>query len=122
MITYILILLAVTTSAFLFAYEEYSEWLGTKEADVREHIISIAHRFSLIVIGYLFPQVGNMVLIPFLLGIYWLGCDGFMNLMKKRKFLAVSSESGNPFEKWNIVKISLIILGIILIIIQTIWR
>ena len=113
----ILLIISLIISAYLFAYEEYCEWLGTKEADVKEHIISVAHRFSLIVFGYLFLQSGKLVWIPFLLGIYWLCTDGFMNKLKKRKFFAVSEDSGNPFEKWNVVKISLIILGIILIII-----
>jgi hypothetical protein len=43
--------------------------------------------------------------------------DGIMNLMKKRNFFAVSLQSGNPFEKWNLVKFALIIIGIILIIV-----
>lgn len=103
-------------NAWLFAYEEYQEWLGTKEADVKEHIISVAHRFSLISLGYVFAVYGETIQIPFMLGIYWLCTDGFMNLMKKRKFFAVSNESGNPFEKWNVVKFSLIIIGIILIV------
>ena len=118
----ILLLISAIASAFLFAYEETQEWLGTKWGDIREHIASVVHRFSLIVFGYLFLQSGKLVWIPFLLGIYWLCTDGFMNKLKKRKFFAVSEDSGNPFEKWNKVKFSLIILGIILIIIQTIWR
>lgn len=119
---YLYIITLILISAILFAYEEYCEWLSTKEADVKEHIISIAHRFSLIVIGYLLSHLTTFIVIPFLLGIYWLCTDGFMNKLKKRKFFAVSEDSGNPFEKWNKVKFSLIVIGIILIIIQTIWR
>lgn len=108
-----LLLISAIASAFLFAYEEYQEWLGTKEADVKEHIVSVAHRFSLIAFGSLYYTYGTLTDVPLLLGIYWLCTDGFMNLMKKRKFFAVSDQSGNPFEKWNIVKFSLIIIGLI---------
>ena len=117
MIYLLFILSAVAIlSASLFAYEEYCEWLGTKEADIREHIASVAHRFSLIIFGYLFAKYGELIQIPLLVGLYWLMTDGLMNLMKKRNFLAVSSQSGNPFEKWNLVKFSLIIIGALLTI------
>lgn len=112
----IILLISAIASAFLFAYEETQEWLDTKWGDIREHIASIAHRFSLIVFGCLYYAYGTLTDVALLLGIYWLCTDGFMNLMKKRKFFAVSDQSGNPFEKWNIVKFSLIIIGIILIV------
>lgn len=116
MILYELMILLILISAFLFAYEETQEWLGTKWGDIREHIVSIFHRASLIVLGYYFSQTANFIAIPFYLGLYWLCTDGFMNLMKKRNFFAVSNQSGNPFERWNIVKIILIVIGIILIL------
>lgn len=117
----VVLILMVIVSATLFAYEETQEWLGTKWGDIREHLVSVAHRFSLITLGYVFSIYGEIIQIPFLLGIYWLLCDGLMNKMKKRKFFAVSGQSGNPFEKWNKVKFSLIVIGI-LIIIQSMWR
>ena len=104
----------IVLSAVLFAYEEYQEWVGTITGDKIEHWISIPHRASLIVFGYLFAEFGNMIEIPLLLGLYWLLTDGVMNLFKRRNFFAVSTQSGNPFEKWNIVKFSLIIIGIII--------
>ena len=117
---YLLIILAIL-SASLFAYEETQEWLGTKWGDIREHIASVAHRFSLIVLGYAFTKYGELTQIPLLVGLYWLCTDGIMNLMKKRNFFAVSNQSGNPFEKWNLVKYALIIVGVIVLILKF-WR
>lgn len=62
----ILLLISAIASAFLFAYEEYQEWLGTKEADVKEHIVSVAHRFSLIVFGILYYAYGTLTDVPLL--------------------------------------------------------
>ena len=105
-------------SAVLFAYEEYCEWMEQffhdEKWDKIEHWVSIPHRASLIVFGYLFAEFGNMIEIPLLLGLYWLLTDGVMNLFKRRNFFAVSTQSGNPFEKWNLVKFSLIIIGAII--------
>ena len=113
----IYIIFAITLSSALFAYEETQEWLGTKWGDIREHVASIFHRASLLLVGYLFLYFGiELITLPFLIGYYWLMTDGLMNLMKKRNFLAVSSQSGNPFEKWNLVKFSLIIIGALLTI------
>jgi hypothetical protein len=114
--TMIYLIILICISASLFAYEEVQEWLGTKWGDIREHIASVFHRFSLILIGYAYAQIDMIIIVPFLVGIYWLMTDGLMNLMKGRRFFAVSEQSGNPFEKWNIVKFSLIIIGIFLIL------
>ena len=113
----IYLILTVILSAFLFAYEEYQEWTLTIIGDIREHWASMPHRASLIAIGYLFAKYGELVWIPLLLGIYWTLTDGIMNLLKRRNFFAVSNQSGNPFEKWNLVKFALIIGGIVLIVV-----
>jgi len=105
----------IILSAFIFAYEEFCEWMQTFDYDKKEHLASIGHRISLLVIGYGFAKFGNIIEIPLMLGIYWLCTDGFMNLLKRRSFFSVSLDSGNPFEKWNIVKFLLILIGIGLI-------
>lgn len=111
--------IAYVLSFVLFAYEEYCEWMEGWDKnelhnwDVREHIISMLHRLSLILAGYFYPF--GWIELPLLLGVYWLMTDGLMNLMKKRNFFAVSLQSGNPFEKWNVVKFSLVIVGAVLI-------
>lgn len=126
MITAILILLPVfIASAFWFAYEEYCEWMELTDQDnpknkfyydEKEHYASIAQRFSLLVSGYLFAKYGTMIMIPFLLGIYWLCTDGLMNVLKKREFFFISNVTSNPLEKLNVVKFALIILGIGIIV------
>ena len=108
----------ILLSAFLFALEEYAEWKITKTWDVIEHVVSIFHRGSLLLLGYTYAF--GWYEIPFLLGLYWVLTDGLMNLMKKRNFLAVSNYSGNPLEKMNIAKIVLIVIGIVLIIVKDI--
>lgn len=102
-------------SFILFPAEEYSEWMGTKNWDINEHWISIFQRASIVLAGYYYPW--TLIELPFLISFYWLMCDGLMNKMKKRKFFAVSNESGNPLEKLNSIKFSLIIIGIVLLII-----
>jgi len=108
----IILSVILLVSAFLFAYEEYCEYMLTVDYDRKEHWASIAHRFSLLVFGYAFAKLGEVDEILLYLGLYWLCTDGFMNLLKRRNFFAVSSQSGNPFEKWNIVKYTLLTLGI----------
>ena len=115
---YIIFAIFYILSFVLFPYEEVQEWLGTKWGDIREHVASMPHRLSLILAGYFYPF--GWVELPLLLGIYWLMTDGLMNLMKKRNFFAVSNQSGNPFEKWNLVKFSLVIVGAVLIILYRI--
>ncbi len=126
MITIGIIILVILVSAFLFAYEEYCEWMELTDQenpanmlyyDEKEHYASIAHRFSLIVIGYLISHLTTFIVIPFLLGVYWFCTDGFMNALKKREFFAVSPVTTNPFEKMNVVKFALIIIGFLLWII-----
>ena len=113
MLSVSLIVSLLVTSAILFAYEEYQEGVGTVTGDKIEHWVSIPHRASLVLFGYLFAEFGNMIEIPLLLGLYWLCTDGVMNLFKRRSFFAVSAQSGNPFEKWNLVKFGLIVIGLI---------
>jgi hypothetical protein len=60
-------ILLILISAFLFAYEETQEWLGTKWGDIREHIASIFHRASLIVLGYLCYTEVTLIQLPLLL-------------------------------------------------------
>jgi len=103
-------------SFILFPYEEVQEWLDTKWGDIREHLASIPHRLCLILTGYFYPF--GFAELSLLSGVYWIMTDGIMNLMKNRNFFAVSNQSGNPFEKWNVVKLSLIVIGIILIIVK----
>lgn len=64
-------ILLILISAFLFAYEETQEWLGTKWGDIREHIVSIFHRASLIVLGYLCYTEVTLIQLPLLLGRIW---------------------------------------------------
>jgi len=109
----IFLIALILVSAFLFAYEEFCEWMLTADYDRKEHWASIAHRFSLLVFGYAFAKLGEVDEILLYLGLYWLCTDGFMNLLKRRNFFAVSSQSGNPFEKWNIIKFILISIGFI---------
>lgn len=61
-----IILFIILISAFLFAYEETQEWLGTKWGDIREHIASIFHRASLIVLGYLCYTDVTLIQLPLL--------------------------------------------------------
>jgi len=108
------IITLIVLSAVLFAYEETQEQIPTKWGDIREHIASVFHRGSLIALGYCFALYGDWLAIPVLLGVYWLLTDGVMNLFKSRNFFAVSSQSGNPFEKWNLAKFILIIIGVVI--------
>lgn len=66
MILYELMILLILISAFLFAYEETQEWLGTKWGDIREHIASVFHRLSLIVFGYLCYTYVTLTDVPLL--------------------------------------------------------
>jgi hypothetical protein len=105
---------------FFYAYTEYAEWMeqkNQKKWDRTEHISIIFQESSAMLLGITFVlgDVGYQSIL-FALSLMWAGKDGLMNLMKKRNFFAVSNQSGNPFERWNIVKIILIVIGIILIL------
>lgn len=127
LISLLILIVALTISAFLFAYEEYCEWMELTNQDnpknkfyydEKEHYASIVQRLSLIVFGYLFAEFGTTIMIPFLLGVYWLCTDGIMNMLKDREFFSISNVTSNPLEKLNVVKFALIAVGIILIIIK----